>query len=91
VEQTAFKSELDLPNCTANQAMAIVDIKEAGGSYHYFGKAGWLPPSGESLSKAARKHFRHTDRTIRSLIRSGWLSVTQEHRGQPVRVTLTFP
>ena len=92
VEQAPpFKSERDLPNCSANQAIALVDIKEAGGSYVRFGKKGWLPPDGDCLSKAAREHFRHTDRTIRSLLRAGYLTVTQDREGQAVRVTLTFP
>jgi hypothetical protein len=92
VEQTAFKSELDLPACTANQAIAMVEIKDAGGSYVRFGdREGWLPPGGDGLSKAARKHFRMTDRTILSLIRSGHLTVSKERDGKPVKVTLTFP
>ena len=89
--EPAFKSELDLPNCTSNQAMAVVDIKQAGGSYCRFSKEGWLPPNGDTLSKAARRHFRHTDRTILSLIRSGWLTVTKDLHGRAVEVRLTFP
>lgn len=70
----------------------MVEIKDAGGSYVRFGdRAGWLPPEGDCLSKAAREHFRQTDRTILSLIRSGHLTVAQERDGKPVKVTLTFP
>lgn len=92
VEQVRELTELDLPACSAPQAMALVDIREAGGSYHYFGKKlGWLPPGGDCLSKAARAHFRHTDRTVISLVRSSYLTVEQERDGHPVKVRLTFP
>lgn len=84
-------TENDLPDCSANQAAALVDIRHAGGSYHRFGRKGWLPPYGDKLSKAAREHFRHTDRTINSLVSSGYLKVTQEHESTPVQVTLVFP
>jgi hypothetical protein len=96
VEQTAapaspFKSELELPALSANQAVTVVNMKEAGGSYVRYVGGDWLPPGGDTFSKAARDVFRATDRTILSLIRNGYLQVAQELNGRPVRVTLTFP
>jgi hypothetical protein len=86
-----FRSELDLPPCSAPQAIALHHIKDASGSYTRFANGTWLPAGGDCLSKAARQHFAVTDRTILSLIRNGYLTVTQELNGKPVRVTLTFP
>lgn len=86
-----FRSELDLPPCSVAQAIALGNIKDASGIYTRFANGSWLPAGGDSLSKAARKFFAVSDRTILSLIRNGHLTVTQELRGQPVRVTLTFP
>ncbi len=92
VEQgSPFKSELDLPACTPNQAIALVDIREAGGTYLRFVGGDWLPPNGDCLGKDVRAQYRHTDRTILSLIRSGYLTVQQELAGKPVKVALTFP
>ena len=84
-------SENDLPRCSVGQAAALVDIRSVGGSYHFHGKLGWLPPGGPGLSKAARAYWRHTDRVILSLVRSAYLTVTQQREGRPVKVELTFP
>ena len=86
-----FRSELDLPPCSAAQAIALCNIKDAKGTYTRFAGGTWLPADGDCLSKAARKHFAITDRTITSLIRNGYLTVAEERDGTPVRVTLTFP
>jgi hypothetical protein len=91
VEQSPFKSEADLPNCTCNQAIALMDIRERGGTYVRFVGGDWLPPDGDCLGSEVRKVLRHTDRIILSLIRAGYLNVTQELHDRPVRVTLTFP
>ncbi|RYD50170.1 MAG: hypothetical protein EOP83_24360 [Verrucomicrobiaceae bacterium] len=87
-----FKSEKDLPACSANQAIAMVNIREEGrGTYRRFGDGYWLPKNGDTYSRHAKEVLRATDRTILSLIRSGYLTVTDQLHGKPVRVTLTFP
>lgn len=87
-----FKSELDLPRCSVNQAVALTAIRYDGkGSYKRYSNGDWLPEGGDMKSKEWRQVFRATDRTILSLIRNGYLQVAQELNGRPVRVTLTFP
>ena len=93
MEQTAppFKSENDLPNLSPNQALALLVIRDEGGAYTRFVGGDWLPPNGDCRGSDIRRAIRQTDRTILSLIRNGYLTVTQELNGKPVRVTLTFP
>ncbi|MCW1922699.1 hypothetical protein OKA05_09050 [Luteolibacter arcticus] len=87
-----FKSELDLPRLSVNQAVAVMDIKEWGkGSYSRFANGHWLPANGDTLGSLVRSNIRQTDRTILSLIRNGYVQVAQTLNGKPVRVTLTFP
>lgn len=86
MEQPAFKSELDLPDLSPAQAMAVAKIKQAGGIYHRFEGSVWLPPRHRVESA------RLTDRTIRGLIAKCWLTVTKTGPGgAPLRVRLTFP
>jgi hypothetical protein len=96
VEQEAqdlpiFRSEHDLPPCSAAQAIALVNIKERGGNYTRFVGGTWLPEGGDCLGSGVKEVLRATDRTITSLIRNGYLTVKQELNGHPVRVALTFP
>lgn len=85
VEQPAFKSELDLPALSPSQAEAIWVIKDYGGVYHRHVDGAWYPT--QTTCDASRQ----TDRTVLSLIRSGWLTVIHELNGKPVRVRPTFP
>ncbi|QJE95237.1 hypothetical protein [Luteolibacter luteus] len=84
-EAPAFKSELDLPDPTPRQVLAIYDIKDHGGIYHRHSNGSWYPPGRETASA------RQTDRTIKGLIAKCWLTVTKTHEGRPVAVRLTFP
>lgn len=91
MEQVAPLAEADLPPLSRPQQEAMKAIRAHGGTYLRSGAGDWLPPHGDRLSPAARKHFRLTDRTITSLIRNSYLAVAQEQEGKPVMVRLTFP
>ena len=67
------------------QAEAIWVIKDYGGIYHRHAGGSWYP------ERRACPASRQTDRTIKGLIRSGWLTVIQELHDNPVKVRLTFP
>ena len=85
VEPVGFQSELDLPDLSPTQCLAMFEIKEHGGIYHRHVGGSWYPPN------RIAETTRQTDRTIKGLVAKCWLTVTQELHGKPVKVRLTFP
>jgi hypothetical protein len=64
-------------------------VKEAGGLYERCEDGHWLPAGWQALSGPARANFSVTGRMITSLVRNGYLTLSEGRGGEVVR--LTFP